>query len=445
MLVVVTAVALNAAVPVGFKVETDHADCIYRCGEKASFAVTVTDSSGKALSAGRIKATLDNFGARILAEKEFDLADDNPFTIAAAKDSPGFIRLSFSADTNEFTLAKTAGQDTFNWGVAYEPEKIRPGAENPVDFDTFWTAAVKKLDETVPLDVRLEKLDAKSTGLHTYYRISFATCAGRRVWGWLNVPVGDGPFPVRVNVPGAGIGALGTEVSDKLITLTMNVHSYPQPDTEAERKAAYKAQDEKYAAPRGVARYCQAGIHLSREDYFYYASILGINRAVNWIWNQPQADHRRFTYSGTSQGGGFGFMLTALNGHFTKSCIFVPAITDLLGSRQEERQSGWPRIIEAQKPENRAAAEKNAPYFDGVNFAARITCPVRVVVGFADCVCSPAGVYAAYNFIPSKDKKIIHGIGMGHSVYGRFYSQLKEWELLPLTTSDNRLHHEKDR
>ena len=109
----------------------------------------------------------------------------------------------------------------------------------------------------------------------------------------------------------------------------------------------------------------------------------------------------------------------------------MPAITDLLGSRQEERRSGWPRIIEAQKPENRAAAEKNAPYFDGANCAARITCPVRVVVGFADCVCPPAGVYAAYNLIPSKEKKIIHGIGMGHSVYGRFYSQLKEWELLP--------------
>ena len=38
-------------------------------------------------------------------------------------------------------------------------------------------------------------------------------------------------------------------------------------------------------------------------------------------------------------------------------------------------------------------------------------------------------VLSAYNLIPSKDKKIIHGIGMGHSVYGHFYRQLKDWEL----------------
>ncbi|MBQ6338225.1 MAG: acetylxylan esterase, partial [Kiritimatiellae bacterium] len=425
---VAAALAVSAAVSVDFKVEADHADCLYRCGETATFTVTVVDSKGKKLPAGTFTATLDNFGARVLAEKTADLAQGNPFTIAAAKDMPGFMRLSIRADAKAFTLPKTAGQGAFHWGVAYEPEKIRPGAENPADFDSFWADAVRKLDETVPEDAKLEKIDASSTAGHTYYRISFASHGGRRVWGWLNMPTGRGPFPVRVNVPGAGIGAKGTAVSDSEITLTMNVHSYPQPDTDAERQAAYKAQDEKFAAPRGVARYCQAGIHLSREDYFYYASLLGINRAVSWLWRQPQVDRRNFTYSGTSQGGGFGLMLTGLNGRFTRSCIFVPAITDLLGSRHEDRQSGWPRIIEAQKPENRAAAEKNAPYFDGVNFAARITCPVRVVVGFADCVCAPAGVYAAYNLIPSKDKKIIHGIGMGHRVYSRFYKDLSTWQ-----------------
>ena len=431
VLAAAAACAAWAAVPVEFKVETDHADCLYRCGEKASFTISVTGKDGKKLSEGRFKAKLDNFGEKVLAEKEVDLAQGNPFTVSAVKDTPGFMRLSIGADAQAFTLPKTAGQGTFHWGVAYEPEKIRPGAENPSDFDSFWADAVRKLDETVPEDAQLEKIDAKSTAGHTYYRISFASHGGRRVWGWLNMPAGKGPFPVRVSVPGAGIGAKGTGISDTEITLTMNVHSYPQPDTDAARQAAYKAQDEKYAAPRGVARYCQAGIHLSREDYFYYASLLGINRAVSWLWRQPQADRRNFTYSGTSQGGGFGFMLTGLNGRFTKSCIFVPAITDLLGSRHENRQSGWPRIIEAQQPENRAAAEKNAPYFDGVNFAARITCPVRVVVGFADCVCAPAGVYAAYNLIPSKDKQIFHGIGMGHSVYSKFYNELGKWQREP--------------
>ena len=81
--------AAGAAVPVQFKVETDHADCLYRCGEKASFTITVTGKDGKKLSVGSFKAKLDNFGEKVLAEKRVDLAQGNPFTIGAAKDTPG--------------------------------------------------------------------------------------------------------------------------------------------------------------------------------------------------------------------------------------------------------------------------------------------------------------------------------------------------------------------
>ena len=422
----------TSPLPVFFKVETDHASCIYRCGERATFTVAVTDAQGVPLKAGRFHAILDNYGARILAEEDADLAVSNPFKISAVKETPGFMRLRIDTDRAAFAPRGQAGnglagEEVFQWGVAYEPEKIRPAVERPADFDAFWTDAVRKLDETVPPDPRLERLDALCTPGHETYRISIASYGGRRVWGWLNMPVGKGPFPVRVNVPGAGIGACGTTASDDEITLTMNVHSYPQPDTPEERDEAYKAQDKCFAAPLGVARYCQAGIHISREDYFYYASLLGINRAVNWLWAHPAANHADFTYAGTSQGGGFGLMLTGLNGHFTRSCIFVPAICDLLGSRVEERESGWPKIIEAQKPENREAAARNAPYFDGASFAAGITCPIRFVAGFGDCACPPASVYAAYNCVPSADKAIFNGIGMGHGVFPHFYEELARW------------------
>ncbi|MGN0853197.1 MAG: acetylxylan esterase [Kiritimatiellia bacterium] len=423
-----------AAEKVSFKIETNRPDCVYRCGEEVAFTVTVTGETGTPVTAGRLKATLDNFGNRKISERTIDLAAENPFTLRARTDVPGFLRLQFACPSRELVFAPNRGQGApYTWGVACEPEKIRPGAPDPDDFDAFWADAVKQLDATTPVDAQLEEIPAKSNRERTYYRVSFASAGGRRVWGWLSLPKGPGPFPVDVSVPGAGIGALGTGGDGRRISLTMNVHSYPQPDTDEARKAAYQAQDLKYAAPCGVARYCQAGIHESREAYFYYASLLGINRAVNWLWARPEVDRTRFTYTGTSQGGGFGLMLTALNGHFTKSCVFVPAITDLLGFRQDDRQSGWPRLVEAQRAENRAAAEKWAPYFDGANFAARITCPIRVVAGFADCVCTPCGVYAAYNRIPARDKKILHGIGMGHGVSGEFYRELEAWRKAPRT------------
>lgn len=428
--IAVAAFAANLfAQTITLKVATDRADCVYACGDTASFTVTALDERGAPANAGTLEATIDNFGNKKIEGRMVDLAKENPFTIKAKKEIPGFLRLQVKSRTKGMNFSSDKGRGgPFVWGVAYDPEKIVPGAPMPTDFDSFWANAVKNLDETVPPDVQLEEIKAKSNDSRTYYKISFASYGGRRVWGWLSMPKGAGPYPVDVSVPGAGIGACGTGGDGRRISLTMNVHSYPQPNTDEARRAAYKAQDEKYAAPRGVQRYCHAGIHESRENYFYYASLLGINRAVNWVWAHEKTDKTRFTYSGTSQGGGFGLMLTGLNGHFTRSCIFVPAITDLLGFRQDDRQSGWPRIVEAQKPENKAAAEKWAPYFDGVNFARRITCPVRLVAGFADTVCTPCGVYAAYNLIPAKDKKIIHGIGMGHGVHPQFYRELGEWQ-----------------
>ena len=422
--------AAARAEKVSFTVETDHTNALYRCGEVATFTVTARDAAtGAALRAGTLGATLDNFGSRKVAERTIDLAQENPFVLKATQAVPGFLRLQVKSRTKGLEVEANKGQGApFVWGVAYEPERITPGAARPADFDAFWADAVKTLDATVPVDARLEEIPAKSNAQRTYYRVSFASAGGRRVWGWLSMPKGKGPFPVEVSVPGAGIGATGTGGDGRRISLTMNVHSYPQPETPEAREAAYKAQDAQFAAPRGVARYCQAGIHESREAYFYYASLLGINRAVNWLWARPEVDRTRFTYSGTSQGGGFGLMLTGLNGHFTRSCIFVPAITDLLGFRQDGRQSGWPRIVEAQKPENRAAAERWAPYFDGVHFAARITCPVRLVAGFADTVCTPCGVYAAYNAIPARDKRIYNGLGMGHGVDPAFYRALGAWQ-----------------
>ena len=40
---------------------------------------------------------------------------------------------------------------------------------------------------------------------------------------------------------------------------------------------------------------------------------------------------------------------------------------------------------------------------------------------------APASGYAAYNCIPSADKAILHGIGMGHAVFQRFYDELGVW------------------
>ena len=108
----------------------------------------------------------------------------------------------------------------------------------------------------------------------------------------------------------------------------------------------------------------------------------------------------------------------------------MPAMCDLLGCKADGRQSGWPRITEYenQKDEARLSTiQQNAMYFDAAYFAERIRIPVRLSVGYADESCAPHSVLAAYNAIPSTDKRLYHGIGGLHSSLNAPAKEIDEW------------------
>jgi cephalosporin-C deacetylase len=403
------------------KITSDHTNAVYQCGEPATFTVIALGADKQAIKAGRIGARVNNFGANVLTNGTFDLAAGNPVKITATLREPGFLKCVADVKLDKDYRGI--------FGVAYEPEKIVAGSERPADFDAFWDGAVRKLDAAVPADARAERVARWCNDQHECFKVSFATFDGLRVYGFLSVPVGKGPFPVEVNVPGAGPGVVGPNIgmADRgFIHLVMNVHPFePAADATAQQQL-YAEQDKRLAEQFGAPRYCQSGA-AQRETYFYYRVILGINRAVNWLAARPDADKTRFGYSGSSQGGGFGLILCGLNKNFTRGVMHVAAMTDLLGF-QKGRESGWPKLIENVKPEDKERALKVAPYFDGAHFAARITCPVRMSVGFIDETCPPPAVYSAYNALRVKDKAIGHGISMPHKVFLEFNEQFdQQW------------------
>lgn len=408
---------------VEFRIDPDREDCLYRCGETAVFTVTVTGTNSLPLAEGKVTASLDNFGTEVQSIKTYDLANGNPFHIEGSLADPGFLRLTVEAEKVPSKV----------FGVGFEPERIKKGSPSPSDFDSFWRGAVKELDSTVPSDPRLVLVQDRSGEAFNFWRISFATWGGTRVYGYLSMPKdasAERKYPARVQVPAAGDGRArwtnDMEGAPDEIRMLMTVHPYEPPFDLDELEKRYNANSARLGREFGQTYYPLAGIAKSREDYYFYRAILGINRAVDWLAARPEVDLSRFRYYGISQGGGFGIYLMGLNRHFTKGALFVPAMTDMMGY-MKGRQSGWPRIVERQAEADKTAAARNVPYFDAANFASRITCPVRIVVGFADCGCPPCAVYAAYNEIASSDKRIIHGIGMTHSVYGGFYWKLGEW------------------
>ena len=180
--------AAFSALAATYKVETDKPGCVYRCGETATFTVTVLDTANLCSDAAKQEVTLDNFGPKVIAKETVDIAKGSKFSVSGTLDSPGFLRLKLPRTKSE----------AFVFTAAFEPEKIKKGSPSPADFDEFWAEAKKKLAKEVPLDLAMEFVEERSTAEFDFYRISFATF-GRRVYGLLSVPKDKtkGPFPVR--------------------------------------------------------------------------------------------------------------------------------------------------------------------------------------------------------------------------------------------------------
>lgn len=419
--------AVNAkAEHLNYALTTSDGRSVYKCGEKVTYKVKVTRRKDKAIpqKGGKVKVKLDNYGSVLMSEAEWDLSVTNEFSISGSLNEPGFLRLQ----------VKGPGAPHQVTSVAFDPLKIVKGSPRPADFDEYWQKAAEKLEKEVPADVQMVKLDKYSTKDYDFHEISFATF-GRRVYGYISIPTdkSKAPYPVDFSVNAAGFGGWTNSMKGHKSRICVLFSVYPFPMSPEWAKLGLKKKyDELNAETKkkyGVDYYPLGGITKGRESYFYYPVILGINRAVNWVAARPDVNRKKFRYQGTSQGGGFGLYLCGLNSAFTRAVFYVPALADTMGYLKG-RQSGWPRIVEknSKTDAQKAAAEKWAPYFDGANFASRIKCPVRVVVGFSDMTCAPCAVYAAYNEIPEgADKDIRHGIGMGHFVWGQFYLQMGKW------------------
>jgi len=409
-----------------YEVDIDRPDGLYKCGETATFTARLLSTNELAARCEPF-AVLDNFGTSVLTNLPFDVtATGVVYTFSGTLEEPGFLRLSLPA-------TKAGRNNPYVFSVGFEPERIAKGSSSPEDFDSFWAEAKARLAREVPLDPQIVRVPERCTADFDFYRVSFATF-GRRVHGYMSVPTdkSKAPFPVDFGINAAGFGFWTNNMGGEKDSIRVQFSVYPfPPDWKWEStglKAAYDAMNDELQAKYGTSPYCRAGITESREAYFFYPVILGIDRAVDWVAARPDVDRTRFRYEGTSQGGGLGFCLCGLNHAFTRAVFYVPANTDTMGYLKG-RESGWPTIVESNSstPERRAAAEKWAPYFDGANFASRITCPVRVAVGFSDTTCPPCAVYSAYNEIKVADKAICNGIGMTHNCFDRFYGELGRW------------------
>ncbi len=386
-------------------VTLDHADAMYNCNEQAVFTVTVLNGD-QLHKEGKASVRLSNDGLTTISTKEVDLAAENPFTVMGTMEKPGILSLDVDVAAQPKRLHKV-------YGAAFEPLKIQRGAPRPNDFKDYWDSEVH-LPRDFDLDPQLTPLPRLTNDKVEGFKVSFAIPSGR-IYGFLTVPKAPGKYPAIVSVPGAGPGATGAPMLADFVYLVMNVHIY-DPDIPG------KTINESYKEVNEGGMYMYKNIP-DREKTYFHHGIVGIHNAVNWLARHEKVIPYCIGYHGSSQGGAFGFILGGINNQINALVCNVPAMCDHLGYKQG-RLAGWPQFCRQMK--NSPEIEAMAQYYDAMNFASLIPryTPVRVIVGLADRTCSPSSVYAAYNQIPSFDKKITSEIGMGHEVWPSYHKEI---------------------
>lgn len=382
-----------------------RANALYQRGEKAEFTIEVRDD-GKLLDSGNVSVHAGVFGGKTVLQEKLDLADANPVKVAATLDVPDFLLLTVRYEKEKPVLA----------GAGFEPEKIELGHQLPADFKEFWEAGRAAVAANEPV---LLKLEEYSSDQYTSFAVAIDVLNGEKLYGFLAVPNGDGPFPALVTVPGAGPGQIQPLVDwakRGVIALNMNVHKYPVVIGDAAKtRALYSEYGKKvrYSLDRGN----------DLEHYHFRNVILGVDRMVAYVAAMPQWDKKHFVDDGSSQGGGMALIIAGFNRNITAAAANVPAICDH-GGVKFNRHPGWPKLLKVDNPDPEIM--RVSAYYDAGNFARFITCPVVTSAGFIDQTCSPASVYAVYNQIKAP-KRLVDMPLAGHATPPEYRSVRGPW------------------
>lgn len=141
---------------------------------------------------------------------------------------------------------------------------------------------------------------------------------------------------------------------------------------------------------------------LDEQAYYYRAVYMDCVKAIDFALSCPQVDPARIIVRGTSQGGGLAIATAALDNRPAAVIAHVPSQSNL--ERRVEGSHGSYASVHAYLaayPHQKERVYQTLSYFDTMNLADRIACPVYASVSLKDSTCPAECFFASYNRIPS--------------------------------------------
>lgn len=378
---VAATVVLNGVLALGqdITIKPDRPSGIYSAGEKVQWNIEI---KGDATAVTDAHYRIKTGGLNVAKEGTLQFTDGKA-TVEATDDQPGWLLLEVDAKaTSEKKLHRLGG-------AVFSPDQIRPAIAAPDDFDQFWADKIKELS-AVPTDAVIKEAPSGKPNV-SYYTITMDNIRGTHINGQLARPAKEGKFPALLIVQWAGVYPLEKawvvdQAAQGWLALNIQAHDLPV----AEPKKFYDEQS------NGPLKDYPAIGNDDRETSYFLRMYLSCYRAAEYLTTRDDWDGKVLVVTGGSQGGLQTIVTAALHPKITGAMACVPAGCDN-ASLDAQRAPGWPMWPWQAKDKDPAKVKQAGRYFDVVNFASKVKCPILIGLGGIDQTCPPTGVYAAIN------------------------------------------------
>ena len=410
-------------------ISTDKPSGVYQIGETVHWTVRWQGSAPTPTAQYSLKS------GGLTDSGHGDLAfHNNVATLDAVLPAPDTLLLEV-----DWQAAGNSPQQVFGGAVA-APDRIKPAAPPPADFDTFWAAKVAELKK-VPADPKVTPEESGEAGVF-YSKVTLDNIHGTHVQGQVARPAAGATFPAILQMQYAGVYGLQKKwvtdyAKDGWLAMDIEAHDIP-----IDQSAQYYKDQE--AGP--LHYYWNIGDD-DRDASYYLPMYLSCYQAIEYLAHRSDWNGKVLVVTGQSQGGQQTLIIAGLHPKYiTAAMALVPAACDMLAPTVG-RAPGFPSWYFNTQDKNPARVRETSRYFDPVNFARHIKCPILIAMGLHDeKLAPPPSILAAANVITAP-KEVLIMPQSGHTpvgdsqapyysrVYGAWLPALKQGKPAPVGPS----------
>src|SRR5262249_46726787 len=129
---------------------------------------------------------------------------------------------------------------------------------------------------------------------------------------------------------------------------------------------------------------------------------------VDFLLGREEVDSSRIGVTGSSQGGALTIVTAAMRPAIACAAAGAPYLCGFMDAASPTHSYPYPGINDYLRlaPAAEGQVRDTVAYFDGINFAPSIRCPIIVNIGLRDDVCPPETGYAVYEAVGSAQKRL---------------------------------------